>query len=148
MKTLLLGKMPLVVMLVGSMSCIGVSDAAEKIVWRTDYQKALAESKKTRKPVFIDFYTDWCSGCQYFDNTTAKDAEFIKESKKWVMVKLNPEKSAENTRIAAKYQVTGFPTLIFADSKGKVLDYSAGIGASAWKKWLAPKLSNAKKKFR
>ena len=124
------------------------ASAAEKINWRTDYAKALAESKKAKKPVFLNFGTTWCGACQYFLNTTAKDPSFIKESRNWIMVKLDPEKSKSSAQAAQKYRVDGFPTLVFTNSSGKQLERMDGIAAGNWKQWLEPKLKSAKKKFR
>lgn len=124
------------------------ASAAQKINWRTDYAKALAESKKSKKPVFLNFGTTWCGACQYFLNTTAKDPSFIKESRNWIMVKLDPEKSKSSAQAARKYGVDGFPTLVFTNSSGKQLERLDGIAAGNWKAWLEPKLKSAKKKFR
>jgi thioredoxin-related protein len=138
-------------MLVVSLFCSGISVAAEKIEsvnWHTNFDKALAESKQAKKPIFIDFYGEGCSLCAYFDRTTAQDPDFIKESRSWVMVKINPEKNVKDARLAHKYKVAGFPTLVFVDSKGKLLDSATEIPTTSWKVWLAPKLSKAKQKFR
>lgn len=35
--------------------CVTAAQAAESVKWLGDYQEALAESKKTGKPIFLEF---------------------------------------------------------------------------------------------
>ena len=118
-----------------------------KIVWRTDLAVALKESRKSGKPIFIDVYTDWCGPCKMLDDTVYRDKAFIKESREWIMVKINPEKSSAGAKVAEKYKVTGFPTLIFTDSSGKQVHSFSGASSAPWKTWLGPEIAKAKKKI-
>ena len=96
------------------------------IVWRTNFDAAMKEAKRAHKPVFIDFYTDWCGPCKHLDETTYRDAKFVRTSRNWVMVKINPEKSTRGAQLAKKYKLEGFPTLLMLDSRGKKLNQIAG----------------------
>lgn len=96
------------------------------VVWRTDFDAALKEARKAGKPLFVDFYTDWCGPCKYLDQTTYKDAKFVKASRSWVMVKLNAEKGARNPQLAKKFKVNAYPTLLMLDMRGKQLNMVAG----------------------
>lgn len=102
------------------------SAMSAKVNWRPSFPAALAEAKRTGKPIFVDFYTTWCGPCKYLDAVTYKHPRFVAESKKWVMVKVDAEKNAANTQLARKYKVDGFPSMIFLQSSGKEADRAVG----------------------
>ncbi len=91
---------------------------AAKVRWQTSYFAARKAARRSGKPLFIDFYTDWCGPCKYLDQTTYRNAKFVAASRGWIMVKVNPEKSALGRQLANKYRVQGFPTMIFTDGDG------------------------------
>jgi thiol:disulfide interchange protein len=88
------------------------------ITWLTSYDKALQTAKENHQPVMIDFYADWCTACKYLDKNIYTAPDVIKESKKFVNLKINSDK---DTDIAARYKIYALPTLIFLDGNGKVL---------------------------
>ena len=92
--------------------------SSAKVKWHLSMASGLAEAKKTGKPIFVDFYTTWCGPCKYLDDVTYKDAKFIAESKKWVMVKLDAEKGP-NDKLAEKYKIEGYPSMLFLKPNGR-----------------------------
>lgn len=42
------------------------------VKWMT-FEQALEKSKKTKRPIFIDVYTDWCGWCKVMDKETFND---------------------------------------------------------------------------
>ncbi len=124
-------------LLMVSLLCVGVGAASAKpakkvaaktasVVWRTDFDAAMKEARRTRKPVFVDFYTDWCGACKVLDQTTYRDPKFVRASRDWVMVKVNAEKGARNIQIAKQFKLEGYPTLLMLDGRGKKLNQVAG----------------------
>lgn len=95
------------------------SKVKAKVNWRTSYPLALAEAKRSGKPIFIDFYAVWCGPCKYLDAVTYQDPRFVTESRKWVMLKVNAEKDSFNVKLAQKYKVDGFPSMVFLKPSGK-----------------------------
>ena len=91
---------------------------APKVNWQPSYWAAQKAARRSGKPLFVDFYTDWCGPCKYLDATTYRNAKFVAYSRGWVMVKINPERSALGRQLAQKYRVQGFPTMIFTDGSG------------------------------
>lgn len=96
------------------------------VAWRADFDSAMKEARRSGKPMFVDFYTDWCGACKYLDATTYRDPKFVRASRNWVMVKVNAEKGARNIQIAQKYRLEGYPTLLMIDGRGKKLNQIAG----------------------
>jgi len=126
MKKLLLCSMLLVPALGASAKPAAKAGKNAPVAWRTDFDSALKEARRSGKPVFVDFYTDWCGACKYLDQTTYRDPKFVRASRNWVMVKVNAEKGARNIQIAQKYRPEGYPTLLMVDARGKKLNQIAG----------------------
>ncbi len=114
--------------------------------WLTSYSDAVAQSKATGKPILMDFTgSNWCGWCKKLKAEVFETAEF----KKWasdnvVLLELDfprgiPQSAAlkqQNQELAQKFGVQGYPTIIFANSSGKVLGqygYDEG-GPSVWTK--------------
>lgn len=111
-----------------------VKKAPAGIQWQRDYKAALAAAKKTDKPIFVDIFTTWCGPCKMLDEFTYPDQRFIKESRNWVMVKVDAEKNRENMKLAADLGVTGYPTMALLNPKGKQVTALSGY-------WDAPSLA-------
>ncbi len=78
-----------------------------------DIVKAIAESKKSKKPLLIDFYGIWCPPCNLYDETVFNTPAFAKVAKNFVLLKLDvdDEKSFE---LKSKFKIGGYPTLLIA----------------------------------
>ncbi|PQV63233.1 Thioredoxin-like [Abditibacterium utsteinense] len=98
---------------------IAKSNSKTKVNWRASFPAALAEAKRTGRPIFVDFFTTWCGPCKYLDAVTYKDPRFVAESKNWIMVKVDAEKNKANVQLAQKYKVEGYPSMVFLKPGGK-----------------------------
>lgn len=107
----------------------------EQVTWLT-FEKGLAASKKEKKMLVVDFYTDWCGWCKVMDKETYGHENVVKFAKeKLVLVKVNAE-SNEKTRfrekdytyreLAAAFGVNGYPATAFIDANGEVLTVVSG----------------------
>lgn len=112
--------------------------------WMTDYNKALALSKKTGKPILADFTgSDWCGWCIKLKKEVFNKPEFDAWAKKNVILleldypQNKPQSAAiknQNQSLASKYKIQGYPTILFLGAKGQVLSqygYDAG-GPKVW----------------
>ena len=80
-----------------------------------------AEVLKSKEPVMVDFYADWCCPCKMM---TPAIEELAKEFEgKWKIGKLNVD-DAPNTSF--KYQVQSIPTIMFFKD-GQVVDKAIGF---------------------
>ncbi len=93
-----------------------VSQAAG-VNWAPTYQSAMGQAKKSHKLVMIDFYTDWCGWCKRLDAETYPTAVVGQKSASFASVKVNAEK--EGIKLAQKFQVRSFPTIIFLNDRGE-----------------------------
>lgn len=73
-----------------------VSLSAQDINWMS-LEQAEAEMKNSpEKPLFIDFYTDWCGWCKKMDASTFKEAEVVKHiNENYIPVKFDAEMKSE-----------------------------------------------------
>jgi thiol-disulfide isomerase/thioredoxin len=90
-----------------------------EVPWAKSWDEALAQAKADGKPIMIDFYTDWCGWCKKLDADTYPDPSVVQYLADFVCVKLNAEKEGKDQ--AKTYNVSAYPTIVFADSSGAYL---------------------------
>ncbi len=89
--------------------------------------KVLDKAAAQNKLVFVDVYTDWCLPCKLMDEdvfTHQETADFMNEH--FVNYKIDAEKN-EGPDIQIIYNIQAYPTLLFLDSKGKVILEKMGV---------------------
>jgi thiol:disulfide interchange protein DsbD len=108
-------------------AAMGLQDHASNIVdersiqWRVYSDELISQASLQSKPVFIDFYADWCAPCKELDRYTYASPEVVSFSKKFIMIKADLT-SADDPRIERlreKYQASGVPTLVFLKPNGE-----------------------------
>lgn len=72
-------------------------------------------------PVLVDFWAPWCGPCRMIAPTVEQLATELAGQAK--VCKLNVD---ENTKLAARYGVTGIPTLIIFKN-GQIVDRFVGV---------------------
>jgi thioredoxin-related protein len=97
------------------------------------FEEALERAKDENKRIIVDVYTDWCGWCKKMDKDTYAKEKIQKIiDKSFVLVKLDAEgsykikfngKSYSASELALHFQVTGYPTTVFLEPDGKVIEY-------------------------
>lgn len=90
------------------------------------WEEALELAKKEHKTIFMDAYAEWCGPCKRM----AKEIFTLKEvgdffNKHFINVKMDMEKG-DGPKLASKYRVAAYPTLLFIDATGEVVNSSTG----------------------
>lgn len=70
-------------------------------------------------PRIVDVYTDWCGWCKKFEPTFEQGR--AKFAGKISFDRMNAE-TPENKPFCEQYQVTGYPTLLFFDGSGQLVE--------------------------
>lgn len=114
-------------LVIAAIVMVAGSALAGELSWKQDYDKALIDAKAGKKLVMVDVYTDWCGWCKKLDRDVYTD-KHVQElvAKDFIPVKINPEKTAYNRRIADKFGVRGYPHILFLDGDGKKLGEISG----------------------
>ena len=113
--------------------------AAAKPGWLTNLDEAQKTAQAEKKLLLMDFTgSDWCGWCIMLDKEVFSKPEFKEYASKNLvlleldfprMKKMPPEVTAQNEKLAVKYGIQGFPTVVVFDSSGKplgALGYQAG----------------------
>lgn len=103
-------------------SCFYNSSAKEGIkFFKGTFKEAQELAAKEHKIIFMDAYTSWCGPCKRMARDVFTDANVGKFfNQHFVNIKVDMEKG-EGPRLAGKYRVTAYPTLLFLDEKGEVV---------------------------
>jgi thiol:disulfide interchange protein len=95
-------------------------------------QEALDKAKAENKLLFVDCFTTWCAPCKMLKKYTFKDADLGDYMEKnYVCLAIDME-NTEGLTVAKKYGIEAYPTLLFLDKYGRVVNHQVGgIGAEA-----------------
>lgn len=90
------------------------------------FQQAMDLAEKENKLIFLDIYATWCGPCKRLKSVTFSNKEVGEfYNKTFINIALDGEKG-EGLELARKYGIIGYPTLLFIDSKGKVVGQTSG----------------------
>lgn len=94
---------------------------------KLSFEKAIKQAKASGKLIFIDVHTSWCGPCKEMDQTTFSDSQVGGEfNRRFINLKIDAEESKDGPMISKSYTVTGYPTLLFINSEGKLVKKLVG----------------------
>lgn len=94
------------------------------------FQGSFAEAQEKaateNKLIFLDAYAVWCGPCKWMDKNTFTDQEVANYyNEHFVNVKMDMEKG-EGAKLARKYRIRGYPSLLFLHPDGSVAHSKLG----------------------
>lgn len=102
--------------------CTKVSFSNELKFESGTFNEVLAKAKSENKLLMIDFITDWCIWCIHTDLKVYTNPEIIDfASQNQINWKVDAEKG-EGIELAKRYNVVGYPTIVFVDGDGNEVD--------------------------
>jgi thioredoxin-like negative regulator of GroEL len=90
------------------------------------FEQALAKAKAEKKILFIDFWAGWCGWCKRFDIEALSDSLVVAETRDLVCITMDAE-SEVGVSLAARYGVSGLPSLVFVEADGSLRDRLSGF---------------------
>lgn len=90
------------------------------------FDEALQKANAENKILFMDCYTTWCGPCKMLQNNTFPNPEvgsFFNDN--FISIKIDCEKG-EGPSICGRFGVSAYPTLLFIDGSGKVVQKTMG----------------------
>jgi protein disulfide-isomerase len=125
--------------------------------WTDNYAQAVETARAEKKYLLLDFTgSDWCGFCKLLDKEVFSTPQFASWAKKNVVLvqvdfphqtPLTDEVKKQNSGLAAKYPVNGYPTIVIINPSGKEIaketGYNPGTGAAAYIKGLETQMKKA-----
>lgn len=91
------------------------------------FEDALKVAKAKDKLVFMDAYATWCGPCRILERQVFTDpavGDFFNEH--FINVRVDMEKG-EGRGLAGKYEVNAYPTLLFLNADGTIINKTVGF---------------------
>ncbi|MEH6627691.1 MAG: protein-disulfide reductase DsbD [Motiliproteus sp.] len=89
----------------------------------------LEQSKKTQKPVMLDFYADWCVSCKELEFYTFADEAVQQQMDRFTLIKVDvTANDAQSKALYQRYKIVGPPALVFYDREGTQLTEKMLVG--------------------
>lgn len=117
--------------LVASIILALAGKSAQATDWETDFDKASSNAVKNGHYMLLDFTgSDWCGWCMKLDKEVFTQKDFNNFAKTNLICvqldfprqkKLNKKQKEQNDKLAAKYGIRGYPTVLILSPEGELV---------------------------
>jgi thioredoxin-related protein len=94
--------------------------------YQGDWEGLKQKAQESGKPFFVDFKTSWCGWCKVMNKKTfshEKVGQYANEN--YIAYRIDAEKG-KGPKLARKYKVRGYPTIVFFNSEGEKVKTVSG----------------------
>jgi len=89
-----------------------VPEASAWLSGSAGYEQAMQERRRSRRPLILYFYTEWCGYCRQFDLGILTSYEFKQYMGEVISVRINPDAGPSARALAKEYGVKGYPSFL------------------------------------
>jgi thiol-disulfide isomerase/thioredoxin len=98
-----------------------VKGNTEKIFFEGNFESAKALAGEEGKLFFVDFFAEWCTPCNWMDETVFNDKEVLQLlDSNYVSIKIDID-DLDGYEIKQKYNVRILPTMLIFNSEGQLI---------------------------
>jgi thiol:disulfide interchange protein DsbD len=113
-------------------------------LWVYDFAAGLQRAQAEGKPILLDFYAEWCPPCLELDKRTFSAPEVRGKAGAFVMLKVDcTVDDAQCRRATERYEVVGWPTVLFLRSDGTPIEDVKLVGGFAGKEQMVELMDRA-----
>ncbi|MDX1811402.1 MAG: thioredoxin family protein, partial [Gammaproteobacteria bacterium] len=110
----------------------------KKIKSVEDLDREVAQAAATGKPVFLDFYADWCVSCKEMERYTFSDTTVQTAMNQGVLLKADvTANDAVDQMLMKRFNIIGPPSMIFYNRNGEELADMRLVGFTEAKDFAA-----------
>ncbi len=113
----------------GGIKSLSIRDTEKKFEFQfvNNEDSAFKRAFKKKKPVFMDFYADWCIECKELEKKIYIRAEILEILNNYITIKMDfTEKGNFRETRTKKYKIMGLPTIVLFNHKGEEIKRFAG----------------------
>lgn len=94
--------------------------------FKGSWQEAVNKAKKENKIIFLDIYATWCGPCKMLKKRTFTNKDLgVFYNNNFINIALDGEKG-DGAMLMEKYNLRGFPSLLFIDGNQNVIAQTEG----------------------
>ncbi len=113
----------------------GVDAPASTIAWRTDFDSAVAEARRTGRPLLVDFSASWCPPCVAMQHDVWPDPAVERAvAQQYVPVAVDVDRNGD---VADRYRIETIPTILVLDGQGQVIRRAGDLPRSGMMRFLS-----------
>lgn len=110
------------------LACPSIALKAQAQSTQESWEQAKKQAKTEKKLIFVDLYFTGCMPCAQMDKEVFPDPKVAAVlNADFVTFKSDILKEEIGKKLCMKYGVTGFPTFLFMNADGKVIDIAGGF---------------------
>jgi thioredoxin 1 len=111
-----------------TLTCAVPRDVQGQILYfEGTFDQALEASKRSKKPLMIEFSAPWCQPCQKLEKETLSNIDVaLQVNNEFVAVRVDVD-TFEGMDLAEQWLVGVYPTVIFLDNRGRYVARTKGF---------------------
>lgn len=82
---------------------------------------------KKRRPIFISFYTDWCTTCPFMNEGMIQKQPIVDLLEENFVSYIIDAERGDGYKLAMEYKIAAFPTILYLNSEGEEISRYVGI---------------------